>query len=192
MNTMPSAVTSQSALPSPVLGMLIFLIVELMLFAALFSAFWIVSAALPQWPPADQPRLPVLTTAGNTLVLLLSGVALWRSHRFLRSSDNLNIGRRWYLVSLVLGTVFIVVQGTEWVGLVRYGLTLTSSVYGGFFYLIVGTHALHAVSALIALLWMYFRLTAGRLTPPAFRSVQFFWYFVVGIWPVLYVLVYLK
>ena len=49
---------------------------------------------------------------------------------------------------MLLGAFFVLFQGVEWVALLREGLTLTSSTHGAFFYLIIGTHALHAVVAL--------------------------------------------
>ena len=58
--------------PTPVLGMLIFVIAETMMFAGLISAFTIVKAGALGWPPPGQPRLPVEATAFNTAVLLLS------------------------------------------------------------------------------------------------------------------------
>lgn len=71
------------------------------------------------------------------------------------------------------------------------GLTLTSSSHGSFFYLIVGTHALHAVVAIAALAWVYGSMRAGRLRTEVFAATQVFWYFVVALWPIIYLRVYL-
>jgi heme/copper-type cytochrome/quinol oxidase subunit 3 len=91
----------------------------------------------------------------------------------------------------VLGTLFVVFQGAEWVALLNQGLTMVSSQQGSFFYLIVGMHGLHAFGAL-ALMWYCLReLGARRLTPSAFGAAQVLWFFVVGIWPLLYLRVYL-
>ena len=82
-------------------------------------------------------------------------------------------------------------QGYEWVSLIHHGLTLTSSNYGSFFYLVVGMHGVHAVAGLIVLGRAVYRLTVGVLAPSTFGAAQVFWYFVVGLWPVLYFTVYL-
>ncbi|HBV05851.1 MAG TPA: hypothetical protein DEF01_03860, partial [Gemmatimonadetes bacterium] len=95
------------------------------------------------------------------------------------------------LISIALGLVFVGFQGVEWVALLSEGLTMQSSAYGGFFYLIVGSHAIHAVGALIALIWAYDRSSKGRLTSTQLGTVSAFWYFVVLVWPVLYWQVYL-
>jgi heme/copper-type cytochrome/quinol oxidase subunit 3 len=68
---------------------------------------------------------------------------------------------------------------------------MTSSTHGGFFYLIVGLHAAHAIAAIIALVFMYVSLLRGTLRAPTFWAAQIFWYFVVAVWPILYYLVYL-
>jgi cytochrome c oxidase subunit 3 len=91
----------------------------------------------------------------------------------------------------MLGTFFVGFQGVEWVALLGEGLTMTSSTYGSFFYLIVGTHALHAVAALGGLGWAWLRLDRGLLTTSQLATVSAFWYFVVLVWPVLYLKVYL-
>ena len=46
-------------------GMLVFVLTEAMLFAGFISAFTIVKASAPVWPPPDQPRLPVEATAST-------------------------------------------------------------------------------------------------------------------------------
>ena len=81
-------------------------------------------------------------------------------------------------------------QGAEWVALVRQGLTLSSSTMGSFFYLIVGMHALHAVAALGLLAHTWLRLRQGWLVQSQLAAAQVFWYFVVGLWPILFLVVY--
>lgn len=176
-------------LPNAVLGMLIFVIAEAMLFAGLISAFMITRASALIWPPPGQPRLPVEETALNTAALLLSGVLLFFAGRAFKREPK--SARRPLLLSIGLGAFFVVFQGYEWAGLIREGLTLTSSTHGGFFYLIVGLHALHAVAALVLLGYVWQRLMRGRLVRSTFGSAQVLWYFVVGVWPILYLRVYL-
>ena len=96
-------------------------------------------------------------------------------------------------ISIGMGAFFLVFQGYEWVQLIKFGLTLTSGAYGGLFYLIIGTHGLHAVAALMGLLYVYYRIFYKEklfLSRP-FVVTEIFWYFVVGIWPLLFVVVYL-
>lgn len=176
---------------SGVLGMVLFVFTEIMLFAGFISAHVIVKsrAVGSVWPPPGQPRLPVESTAVNTAALLLSGVLLLLAHRaFVKGRRQIEgmLG-----TATLLGVMFVLLQGREWVALLGEGLTLTSSPYGSFFYMIVGAHALHAVGAITALGMAWRRLRRGTLTGEALSAIAVFWYFVVLVWPVLYVQVYL-
>ena len=178
-------------LPDVVLGTAIFIAVEMMLFAGFISAHTIIKAAYPPgaWPPPGQPRLPVEVTAFTTTMLLASGLTLWRAGgRFAKDPSGAKPMLAW---AMALGLAFVGVQGVEWVRLISEGLTMRSSTFGSFFYLIVGAHALHAVPALVLLGWAFSGLRRGALPADAFAAVRLFWYFVVLVWPVLYVLVYL-
>jgi heme/copper-type cytochrome/quinol oxidase subunit 3 len=171
--------------------MLIFIAAEVMFFAALMSAHTIArSTAMGGiWPPPGQPRLPVERTAVNTAILLLSGALLRIGNR--RIQTDRESALRYVAGAIAAGAAFVLLQGVEWVALLREGLTMTSSNHGAFFYLIVGAHALHAVAAIIALALVYARMRRGTLATPAFEATQAFWYFVVILWPVIYLRVYL-
>jgi heme/copper-type cytochrome/quinol oxidase subunit 3 len=175
--------------PNGVMGMLIFVTAEVMLFAGLISAFTIIRSVAVTWPPPDQPRLPLAATGVNTAALLASGIALFRAHRVFQRDRQ--AARRPLGLALLLGAFFVVFQGAEWVRLIGQGLTLTSSSLGSFFYLIVGLHALHAVAALALLAGTYRRLQRGWLASSRLAAAEVFWYFVVGLWPILYAVVYL-
>ncbi len=175
--------------PNGVMGMLIFVIVEVMVFAGLISAFEIIRASAIVWPPPGQPRLPLEETAINTAALLASGAFLVVSRRnFAR--DPLR-AQTPFVVAMLLGAFFVVFQGAEWLALIGEGLTLRSSSLGSFFYLIVGLHALHAVAALGLLAYTWTRLRRGWLASSQLATAEVFWYFVVGLWPILYLVVYL-
>lgn len=175
--------------PNGVMGMLIFVCAEAMLFAGFVSAFTIMRAQALVWPPPGQPRLPVEETAFNTVLLLASGVALFLARRAYRRDQR--AVRAPLLVSVLLGAAFVALQGREWASLLGQGLTMQSSALGSFFYLVVGVHALHAIAALALLLYAWRRLVKGWLPPGVFGAAEVFWYFVVGVWPLLYWRVYL-
>jgi heme/copper-type cytochrome/quinol oxidase subunit 3 len=176
--------------PSSVLAMIMFVLTEIMMFAGLISAFAIVRTHAPggMWPPPGQPRLPVEETAFNTAALILSGVLLYFAQRaFARKGKTTG---RLLLASILLGALFVALQGREWVEMLGVGLTMTSSTHGSFFYLIVGVHGVHAVVALGAMAWAWLRSNKGALLSHQLWTVAVFWYFVVGVWPFLYVRVY--
>jgi heme/copper-type cytochrome/quinol oxidase subunit 3 len=138
------------------------------------------------WPPVGQPRLPVAATAVNTLVLVLSAVALALGARAPRA-------RRfdWLAATWLLGAAFVALQGWEWVRLIGFGLTTASGVYGSLFFALIGTHGLHVLGALLALGLAARAERAGRTDEGRLQATRLFWFFVVALWPILYVLVYL-
>jgi cytochrome c oxidase subunit 3 len=169
--------------------MVIFVGTEVMFFAGLISAFTIskAGASSDAWNlPAGQV-LPLASTAVNTVALFASGALLWVAGRQYRTRSS---AATQTLAATCVGALFVMLQGREWVGLIGHGVTLQSSALGAFFYVIVGTHAVHAVAALAGLGVAWWRLRAGRLSYGFFLAAQTFWYFVVLIWPVIYARVY--
>ena len=175
------------------LGMLIFLGAETMFFAGLIGAFLVYRVANETWPPMSMPRLPVEVTGINTLILLYSAATMWRANRAIRLGQQQAL-RRMLLYTAVLGMVFLTVQGYEWVKLIGYGLTLSSGVYGATFYTLIGCHGLHVFGAVVWLCSVWLRATHQRYTATRRTGVVLcgmYWLYVVGLWPVLYGLVYL-
>ncbi len=180
----------EAVAPNAVIGMAIFLAAEAMFFAALISAFTITRITTPgAWPPPGQVRLPIAATAVNTGVLIASGVAVY----FARREYRIAAGRAATMLgaALVLGAAFVVFQGYECVRLIGEGLTMRSGPAGSFFYLLVGAHALHAVAGLVALVTARAKAKRGQLGPGFFTATRLYWFFVVGLWPILYWRVYL-
>ena len=183
----------QPRLDNARLAMLFFLAAESMFFAALISAFLVLRLGAPMWPPPLQPRLPVLVTGLNTLVLVASSLAMIAAFRALRRGDGRALVER-LAGAAALGALFLAVQGYEWARLIHYGLTVTSGAYGATFYTLIGIHAAHVLGALVWLavalvLAARGRFADGRIT--MLRACATYWHFVVGLWPILYVSVYL-
>jgi heme/copper-type cytochrome/quinol oxidase subunit 3 len=182
----------ESPINKSLLGLLIFLGTEAMFFAGLISAFLILRAGSGVWPPPGQPRLPVAVTAINTLILLCSAYTMHRAVPAVRSGNQKALVN-WLAMTGALGTIFLGVQGAEWIRLVQFGLTLTSSLYGATFYTLIGFHGLHVLAAVIALLTVLGRAVRQRYSAQNHSGLELcrlYWFFVVGIWPVLYALVY--
>jgi cytochrome c oxidase subunit 3 len=181
----------QQIVANGIFAMVIFVVAETMFFGGLISAHTIAkTSALTVWPPPGQPRLPVEATLINTAALLLSGGLLALAHRQFHRGLRFKV-KLPLMGAIALGTFFVVFQGAEWTKLIAEGLTITSSTHGAFFYLIVGAHALHALAALIALYFVFRALKAGNLGLGLFGGAAVFWYWVVIMWPILYVKVYL-
>lgn len=176
------------------LGMLIFLGFEAMFFAGLVGAFLVFRLGSPFWPPLGRPRLPIAVTWVNTALLLSSGYTMRSALRAIRAGDRqgLKIG---LLTTALIGTVFLAIQGSEWVRLIRHGLTLSAGIYGATFYTLIGCHGLHVFGALVWLLIVLIGARGNRFSSRNHVAVELcgiYWYFVIAVWPVLFTLVYLS
>ena len=140
-----------SPVSNGMIGMSIFIVTEVMFFAALISAYLVIRSGQDEWPPWGQPRLPIEITAFNTLILLASGSFMFFS-QILFKKDKFFEGHKMMGISILLGLFFLVMQGKEWIELIDFGLTISSSVYGGLFYLIIGAHGLHVLGTVIILI----------------------------------------
>jgi heme/copper-type cytochrome/quinol oxidase subunit 3 len=130
-----------------------------------------------------------LSTAVITAFLHASGVALWQAGVAF-TAQRRERARSLYLAATLMGAFFVTVQGYEWVRLLSVGMTIKAGVFASLFYLLIGSHALHAVSAVVALLMFVPRLWSDRLTLPQLRGLQIYWAFIVGVWPILFGFVY--
>lgn len=174
-------------------AILMFLGAEAMFFAGLIGAYIVFRVSSAIWPPPFQPRLPVGVTTVNTLILIASAVTMRWSLRAVRVNDQKKL-IRYLAYTAVLGGIFLVIQGFEWLRLIHFGLTLSSSVYGGLFYTLIGFHGLHVAGALIWLLVVFVQAKQKRFSKERHVGLQIcgmYWTFVVALWPLLYGLVYL-
>lgn len=176
------------------LGMLMFLGAEGMFFAGLIGAFLVFRFGSATWPPAGQPYLPVGVTGVNTAILLFSAYTMRRAVHAIRGGNRQGLAG-WLLITALLGTVFLGVQGYEWLRLVHFGFTLASGTYGATFYTLIGLHGVHVFGAVLWLLIVLAGARANRFSATDHVAVTvcgMYWYFVVGLWPVLFTLVYLS
>ncbi len=179
-------------------AILVFLIFDAMILAGMVGAFILTRAAAGDaWPPAGQPWFSPQVTAINTAALLVSGSLVLLAARARQNRKN-RVGPL-LLAAIVLGMVFIFVQGALWIDLIRQGSTLSSSQHGSLFCLIVATHGAHAIGAVVFLgiVWLGLRPLRSEDPEPRrslpdsrFRAACLLWYFTVGIWPVLYLCLY--
>jgi heme/copper-type cytochrome/quinol oxidase subunit 3 len=177
-------------LPNSVFGTLIFVATEVIFFTALLSAFLIIKAGTRGWDLPPEGRLPMLATAASTGLLLLSGLyAHLAGRRFVVWGHTPQV-RLLLGLAGVLATVFVLIQGYEWVQLLRYGMTLAPGMFAACFCLVIGIHGIHAVAAVVLMGVAWQRLRTETLRADHLRAMQSFWYFVVGIWPVIYISVY--
>ncbi|QEY31303.1 heme-copper oxidase subunit III [Synechococcus sp. RSCCF101] len=170
-------------------GFVIFLCSESVIFLAFFAGYAVLKTTTPQWLPAGVEGLEVMFPLINTVVLVSSSGVIWLAERALARGQLLRF-RLFWLLTIAMGSVFVVGQAIEWQGL-NFGLG--SGVFGGTFYLLTGFHGLHVITGIVLMLLML----ARSFVPGNYErgdsgvvSVSLFWHFVDVIWIVLFLLIY--
>lgn len=178
---------------STMLAVMIVIASEMMLFSGLIGTFLVYRMSTAFWPPPALPRLPIAVTWVNTFILLSSAVTMTLALRAVHRSRQ-RLTRRYLLATLGLGVTFLAVQGSEWVRLVAHGLKLSSGMYGGTFYLLIGCHGAHVTAGVIWLAGVVWFAMRGRYNARNAHAIELcavYWYFVCAVWPLLFGLVYL-
>ena len=186
-------------------GTIIWLSSELMFFAALFAAYYTIRAVSPELWGQSTAHLNVPFASVNTTILVLSsftcqwGVFAAERGQVGRSGSVFNVAkwglREWFVLTYVMGAIFIAGQATEYAALIQEGITLPSSGYGTVFYLTTGFHGLHVTGGLIAFLFVLGRtFVARKFTHEQAVSaivVSYYWHFVDVVWIGLFATIYL-
>jgi cytochrome c oxidase subunit 3 len=186
-------------------GTIVWLSSELMFFAALFASYFTIRAVSTDLWAQETEKLNVPFAAVNTTVLVLSsltcqlGVFAAERGQVGRVGSVLKVKgwglREWFVLTYLMGAVFIAGQATEYVALVQEGVTIPASSYGSVFYLTTGFHGLHVTGGLIAFLLVLGRtFIARKFTHEQAVSaivVSYYWHFVDVVWIGLFATIYL-
>jgi cytochrome c oxidase subunit 3 len=186
-------------------GTIVWLSSELMFFAALFAAYFTIRSVSPELWAQETELLNIPFATTNTIILVLSSVTCQLG--VFKAEDGI-VGRtgawyqfrqwglrEWFIVTYVMGAIFIAGQSFEYAELVHEGLTLSSSAYGTVFYLATGFHGIHVIGGLIAFLFVLGRTYLARkfTHEQAVTAivVSYYWHFVDVVWVGLFATVYL-
>ena len=185
-------------------GTIVWLSSELMFFAGLFAAYFTVRNVVPDLWTQETALLNVPFATVNTTILVLSsvtcqfGVFAAERGRAGRTGTILQVGkwgmREWFILTYVMGAIFVGGQATEYAELVHEGVTIASSAYGSLFYLATGFHGIHVVGGLLAFLLVIGRTyVTRRFTHEQAISaivVSYYWHFVDIVWVGLFLTIY--
>ncbi|MDN5861214.1 MAG: heme-copper oxidase subunit III [Pseudonocardia sp.] len=176
------------------IGTIVWLSSELMFFAGLFAIYFTARAQNPPgetWPP-HPTELDVPYALVVTIILVASSFTCQFGVFAAERGDVFGL-RRWYLLTLIMGTAFVLGQANEYGNLVREGTTLSSSAYGTVFYLATGFHGLHVTGGLFAFVYLMIRTKMGKFTPQQATAaivVSYYWHFVDVVWIGLFSVIY--
>ena len=194
---MSSATLSNQRINRPnmvAIGTIVWLSSELMFFAALFAMYFTLRAVNPDVWKLETEMLNIPFSAANTTILVLSSVTAQLGVFAAERGDKERL-RLWFIITFLMGAVFVGGQAFEYAELVHEGLTLSSSPFGSVFYITTGFHALHVTGGLVAFLFVlarsYFRpkMTHGLATSAVVTS--YYWHFVDVVWIGLFATIYL-
>jgi cytochrome c oxidase subunit 3 len=129
----------------------------------------------------------------NTALLLTSGVTLTIAHHALIANQRSKT-ILWMWITVLLGAIFLVVQGYEYFyAYSTLNLKLSSGIFGSTFFMLTGFHGFHVFVGMLMLLFITLRLQKGHFTPArhfGFEGAAWYWHFVDVVWLGLYFLVY--
>lgn len=161
-------------------GMLVLIVSEAALFGLLeFSYYYLFTQSKTAWPP--QGPLPLKIALPNTLILILSSVAVYGAERAIRRGDKAALAGR-LLLGIALGIVFVGLQIKEWLS---KPFSLTSHAFGSLYYLVTGFHMAHVLVGLLMLIailvWSYrgYYRAGSHLQVTA---TGYYWHFVDVVW----------
>jgi cytochrome c oxidase subunit 3 len=177
------------------LGVILFIVSEIMFFFAFFWAFFHSSIAPVYsiggvWPPKALNTINTYTIPlTNTFFLLTSGSAVtWSHHALLGKTKRDSLVA--LIVTLVLAFLFTALQGLEYV---NAPFNMSDGIYGSCFYMATGFHGFHVFIGTVALLISFIRVVLNHFTDKhhfGFESGIWYWHFVDVVWLFLFINVY--
>jgi cytochrome c oxidase subunit 3 len=160
-----------------------------MFFSGLFAAYFTLRAQTPTWPPANANLDTFTATLATALLVASSGTMQLSLHAI--EDDDRQTFVAWLGATFALGTVFVAIQAWDWS---RLHFGVSSSAYGGAFYLMTGFHGLHVIGGLLAMVTIAGRSTSRRFgsrDAPAVEMLSYYWHFVDVVWIGLYGTIFL-
>jgi cytochrome c oxidase subunit 3 len=186
----PPLPNRSSRVEPEMLGMLLFIISEIMVFGAFFTAYFFVRIVNGEPWPADGTTLPVAIAGVNTAILLSSSLTLhW-------AQTSLKNGNRWglkvgMLLTSLLGATFLFIQINEYV---HIGFAPQDHAQGTIFYGLTGLHGAHVLIGLLLLVMVTVRAFRGHFSPTSHQGVEvpgIYWHFVDVMWILVYTTIYI-
>jgi cytochrome c oxidase subunit 3 len=187
----PPPANRSSRVDPQVLGMLLFIISEVMVFGAFFTAYFFIRVVQhDQWFPVDGHDLPRVVAGFNTAILISSSFTM---HWALEGAKR---GNRFALqagmaTTFMLGLTFLFVQINEYV---HIGFAPHDFAQASVFYGLTGLHGAHVFIGLTLLAMTNIRAFRGHFTPEEHRGVEvpgIYWHFVDIMWIVVFMTVYI-
>jgi len=189
----PPEANQSSRIDRQTLGILLFIVSEVMLFGAFFAAYFFLRVVVdpPSWPPEAFP-LPVGGAGMNTAILVSSSFTVHYALESIRRGNRTGL-KLGLLATWLLGATFLFIQINEYV---HIGFSARDLGFGSIFYSLTGLHGAHVFVGLMLLTFATIRAFRGHFGPEekdhlGVEVPGIYWHFVDIMWLVVYVTVYI-
>jgi cytochrome c oxidase subunit 3 len=186
----PPEAHRSSRVEPQMLGMLLFIISEVMIFGAFFTAYFFIRVVNNDAWPAHGTELPKVIAGFNTAILLSSSLTLHWALTSVKNGNRTGL-KAGMLTTFFLGATFLFVQVNEYI---HVGFAPHDTAQGSIFYGLTGLHGAHVTIGLILLAIVTVRAFRGHYSAEEHRGVEvpgIYWHFVDIMWIVVYSTVYL-
>jgi cytochrome c oxidase subunit III len=189
----PPEAHQSSRIDRQTLGILLFIVSEVMLFGAFFASYFFIRVVANDgpWPP-DPYELPVAVAGVNTAILISSSFTVHWALECARAGNRqgmkLGLAATW-----LLGATFLFIQLNEYV---HIGFSARDGAFGSIFYGLTGLHGAHVFVGLLLLTFANIRAWRGHFGPKmkdhlGVEVPGIYWHFVDIMWIIVFTTVYI-
>ena len=186
----PPPAHRSSRVEAPTLGMLLFIMSEVMIFGAFFTAYFFIRVGEGNPWPAPGTKLPVEVAGVNTAILVSSSFTMHWAQTAIKKGNRFAL-KAGMLTTFALGATFLFVQINEYANI---GFAPQDHAQQTIFYSLTGLHGAHVFIGLCLLLFVNIRAFRGHYTPEEHRGVEvpgIYWHFGDVMWLIVYSTVYI-
>ena len=186
----PPEANRSSRVEPQLLGMLLFIISEVMVFGAFFTAYFFIRVVNGDPWPAHGEELPKLVAGINTAVLISSSFTIHYAQEALKKDNRLGL-KVGMVSTFLLGATFLFIQINEYA---HIGFSPADHAQGSVFYGLTGLHGAHVTIGLVLLAMVTIRSFRGHYSSGGYLGMEvpgIYWHFVDLMWIVVYFTVYI-
>jgi cytochrome c oxidase subunit III len=185
----PPEANRSSRVEPQLLGMLLFIVSEVMLFGAFFTAYFFIRVVAGDPWPARGMEIPVAVAGVNTAILVSSSLTMHWAQTSIKNGNRFGL-KAGMVATFLLGFSFLFIQINEYV---HVGFAGHDSAQASIFYGLTGLHGAHVFVGLTLLAMVTIRSFRGHFSPEEHRGVEvpgIYWHFVDIMWIIVYTSIY--
>jgi heme/copper-type cytochrome/quinol oxidase subunit 3 len=184
---------TNTGIPNGKLGMWVFLASEVMLFGAFISSYVILRTGSANFIVPAKEMLGVPLATLNTFVLITSSVTMVLALDAIQKGDQRGLIRN-LIITIILAFCFLGIKSYEYPHKWHEGITISSGLFGSFYFTLTGLHMLHVLGGIGFLFYILYNAKKGKYSPQEYARVEYaglYWHFVDLVWVILFPIFYL-